>query len=73
MLLTAEQVADLTGYVKPTAQVGWLRQRGWRFEVGGDGRPKVLRAYVERQLGLQDTRVEKRPRLHLRHGQTAKT
>ena len=41
MFLTAAELADLTGYVRPSAQVRWLRANGYRFEIGGDGLRKV--------------------------------
>ncbi|MND86655.1 hypothetical protein D3C80_786300 [compost metagenome] len=51
MLLTADEVADLTGYQQPTAQVGWLVENNLSYLLGGDGKPKVLRALVVRRLG----------------------
>lgn len=51
MFLTAAELADLTGYVRPSAQVRWLRANGYRFEIGGDGLPKVLRSAVTAKLG----------------------
>ena len=52
MFLTAEELADLTGYVVPAYQVKWLDRAGYPFETAATGRPKVLRGYVERKLGL---------------------
>ncbi len=50
-LLNAAEVAELTGYQKPKAQLRWLEREGFPFLVGGDGRPKVLRDIVVRRLG----------------------
>ena len=51
LLLTADEVADLTGYQKPAAQVRWLLENGLPYLLGGDGKPKVLRSLVVRRLG----------------------
>lgn len=52
MFLTPDELADLTGYVVPAYQVKWLDRAGYPFETNAAGRPKVLRAYVERRLGI---------------------
>jgi hypothetical protein len=41
MLLTAEQLRELTDRARARDQVEWLRARGWAFSVGVSGRPKV--------------------------------
>ena len=64
MLLTTAELSDLTGYRRNADQVRWLKDHGWPFEVGGDRRPKVLRAYAERRLGGVDSRVRE-PQLRL--------
>lgn len=71
MLLTPQELEDLTGRSRPANQIKWLRERGWVFEVGGDRRPKVLRAYAERQLGMKEAPQPRRPKLHLPNGKTA--
>lgn len=50
MFLTAEELAELTERSQAAAQIRWLVSRGWRHEVGANGRPKVLRAEAERHL-----------------------
>jgi hypothetical protein len=64
MLLTPDELRDLTGYRRPHDQCAWLRARGWTFAVGADKRPKVSRAHAEAQLGGM-ARGDARPRLHL--------
>lgn len=44
--LTAEEVAELTGFVRPAAQKRWLSENDFSFVEGGDGRPKVLEEVV---------------------------
>lgn len=50
MILTADDLHDLTGYVRPSAQVRWLRRHGWRFTVNALGMPVVALAEFNRHL-----------------------
>ncbi len=52
MFLTRTEIFELTGYKRGTAQARWLRAEGFSFRIGADGRPRVLRAAVEKALGL---------------------
>lgn len=66
MFLTSEELEQLTGYQKPSAQAHWLEQAGLPFLKGGDGKLKVLRLAVEQRLGLYRTAQPKRePQLRL--------
>ncbi len=47
LCLSANEIADLTGYKQPKRQVTWLRQQGISLYVAADGRPKVLRSTLE--------------------------
>jgi hypothetical protein len=53
MFLTRQELEDLTDYKLQSAQCRWLQEHGYIFEVGGSGRPKVLRAHVESKMGLR--------------------
>lgn len=67
MFMTKEQLHELTGYQKRPNQIGWLRANGYPFEVGADGRPRVLTATVLAKLGApaQESRPKVRiPRKH---------
>lgn len=70
MFLTPDEIASLTGYKQPARQIRWLAACGWKFEVGADGLPKVLRAYADARMGAA---VAKRqgPRLEGLHGKAA--
>ena len=57
MFLTANDLADLTGYVVSAYQCRWLDRHGYPFETAATGRPKVLRAYVEKRLGMSVSSV----------------
>jgi hypothetical protein len=50
MLVTPEELQRLTGYVRSSAQIRWLRQNGWRFTVNGLNEPVVAVAEFERRL-----------------------
>jgi hypothetical protein len=50
MFLTSQEVQRLTGYVRPSAQIRWLRKNGWRFTVNGLKEPIVAAAESERKL-----------------------
>lgn len=68
MLLTPEEVADLSGYQKPSAQIRWLEVQRIPYLVGGDGRPKVLRAPLIERLGGSPA-AKREPQLRLKgHG-----
>ncbi len=54
MFLTANELRELTGRVRPKAQVAWLRRYRWRLALDADGRPKVARAYYERRMVLEE-------------------
>ncbi len=47
MRLTDEELADLSGYRRPSKQIAWLKKQGIRFFVAADGHPRVLRAHLE--------------------------
>ena len=55
MLLTPDEIIDLTDYQRPADQIRWLSSHGWHYEVGASGRPKVSRQYAETRMGLVHT------------------
>lgn len=52
-LLTPDELHDLTDYKLPKLQIVWLREHGWVFEIGGDDKPKVARAYANQKMGYK--------------------
>lgn len=50
MFLTPKEITALTGYERPSAQVRWLRNNGWKITVNALGRPIVALAEVNRRL-----------------------
>lgn len=61
MFLTDEQLTDLTGLRRPSAQVRWLTTRGIQHYVRVDGRPRVL--FQALMAKSPDTQPEPRLRL----------
>lgn len=64
MFMTQQEIADLTGYQKPSRQIAWLTAEKFGFVVGGDGHPKVLRDVVLSRLGAVKS-PKKEPQLRL--------
>lgn len=54
-LLTTNDIQALTGYRRPSKQIGWLKQYGVRFFVAADGYPRVLKSDLEKP---KDQRVK---------------
>jgi hypothetical protein len=50
MFLTPDQLEQLTGKRRPSAQARWLQDRGWRFERNATGSVVVHALEAERQL-----------------------
>ena len=50
MFLAETDVQSLTGYRRPSAQIRWLRQHGWRFIVNALGKPVVALAEFNRRM-----------------------
>ena len=64
MFLTAENLRDLTGYLKPALQIRWLMANRWRLAVRADGKPVVAIAEMERHLcGPQVKTADAEPNL----------
>lgn len=64
MFLTESELQTLSGKVKPSAQMRWLKAEKIAYITGGDGKPKVLRDLVVARLGgTGQTRPEPQLRL----------
>lgn len=53
LILNHEELKDLTDRSQPAAQIRWLKERGWTFEVGRNCLPKVARTYFEKKMGIE--------------------
>lgn len=58
MTLTADELAELTGYPSARGQRRWLDDNGWRYVVARDGSPRVARAYALQQMGVVGETVQ---------------
>lgn len=58
MFLTREEIADLTGYQRPSCMIRKLREYGVRFFVAADGYPRVARSEIE---STKETRMRQEP------------
>ncbi len=65
MFLTPDEVADMTGYTKQSAQIRWLTAERFGFVVSSSGAPKVLRAVVVSRLGSEQSKKRNEPVLRL--------
>jgi hypothetical protein len=55
LLLTADDLRDLTGFTRPSKQIEWLQREGFTFRVAADGHPRVDRAHYLKLMGLEPT------------------
>jgi hypothetical protein len=64
MILTPDELEQITDYKQPAAQIKWLRLHRWRFEIGASGYPKVDVAEKDRHLvGARTDDVDEEPNL----------
>lgn len=54
MLLTRDELAELSDHKLPKLQISWLQSNGIPFLIGAAGYPKVLRLVVEKHLGVSE-------------------
>lgn len=59
MIVPQSTIATITGYVRATAQIRWLRKNGWKFTVNQLGDPVVAQAEFNRHMvGGRTTRSQ---------------
>ena len=54
MFLTADQLRELTGYVKPSKQIEWLTRNGVPHHINAAGRPVVKADQVMNKSTVQE-------------------
>lgn len=57
--VSRDELVELTGYRRPSAQAQWLAAKGFTFMVNAAGRPILHRAHVAAKLGGVHTDTEK--------------
>lgn len=50
--LSIEELRELIGSSRKKSQIEWLGTRGWRFDLDVNGRPIVMKSFVESRLGV---------------------
>jgi len=63
-IVTDDELREITGLQRWSAQIRWLRDQGWAYAVRADGRPVVSTKEIERQLvtgGAQRTKGTAEP------------
>jgi hypothetical protein len=50
VIVPKSDIEALTGYVRASAQLRWLRRHGWRFVVNALGEPVVALAEFNRHM-----------------------
>lgn len=50
LFLSKDELSDLSGFARPTLQIRWLRDNGWRFSVDANGKPRVAREHFVHRL-----------------------
>ena len=48
--MSNDELSDLTDFKKAKAQMRWLKEHAYPFEIGASGKPKVLRSFVISRL-----------------------
>lgn len=60
-LLTPKELHELTDCARKGDQIEWLRKRGWVFDIGETGRPKVDREeYARHMIGGKKQQPQKK-------------
>lgn len=54
MFLTREELRELTGLSRPSAQIRWLRANGFEVLRRADGVPLILRDALTTRMGFGD-------------------
>lgn len=50
LCLTRDEMQELSGCKQRRKVIVWMRDAGYRYDVGADGWPRVLRAAVDAKL-----------------------
>jgi len=51
VLLTGDELINLSGYRRPARQAQWLTENGIYYKRRGDGSLVILRKHLEEQMG----------------------
>ena len=68
MHLTPEELVELTHYKGAKRQINALMHMGFKFMVRPDGTVAILRAHVEKIMGVSDSKAANRANVPLDFG-----
>lgn len=68
MFLSVEEIERLTGKKRPSAQIAWLKDKGYRFSVNGLNQPIVAIAESNRKLVGGTAARQEEPNWDRMHG-----
>jgi hypothetical protein len=71
--LSDADIIALTGYVRASAQVRWLRRHGWRFSVNALGHPVIATAEWSRKMVGESAAQQHEPNWNALNGPEATT
>lgn len=60
-ILTAEELAEISGYKHTASQRDWLDRNGWKYVLNAAGRPIVGRYFARMQLAGVSCQVANAP------------
>ena len=60
MFLSQYELEALTDYKYACKQIEWLKERGYKYDVAANGRPKVLKMYVLDLFGWTSKSLRKK-------------
>jgi Domain of unknown function (DUF4224) len=63
VILPPDDIKQLTGYIRASAQTRWLRHNGWKFTVNALGSPVVALAEFNRHMVGGKSPQAQEPRL----------
>jgi len=61
LILTQDQIKEVTGYVQQTSQAKWLRDNRFKFLIGGDGLIKLSRNQFDLVMGATIGKGKNKP------------
>lgn len=53
LFLSADELAELTGFKAPRFQARWLDKNRWHYAMARNAQPRVARAYFGERMGLR--------------------
>jgi hypothetical protein len=71
--LSDADIVTLTGYIRASAQVRWLRKHGWRFSINALGHPVIATDEFSRKMVGESAAQQQEPNWGKLNGPQATT